>query len=263
MSAWLHALPLGGMAAVVFGLTYLTAAVLYGIVRALERTEWGRAACGVTPALLSPLGVTFGLLVVFTASQVWGDVDHARVATNEEANALRTAVLLTAGFPDSSATRIRALIAYHIDQAQQVEWPAMAAGQATLTAIPPAMAQALETAVNLQPSKPGQVVAQRELVNALIRSLDARRQRILVSHSEINGVKWFGIILQAVVTLAAVALVHADNRPAATVGLWLLATGTAVCLLLILSHDEPFVGHVTVKPTPLLEVRPSQVTVNR
>jgi Protein of unknown function (DUF4239) len=257
MSAWLHALPLGWMTAVVFGITYFLSAALYVAVRALERTEWGRAARAVTPALLSPLGVTFGLLVVFTASQVWGDVDHARVATNEEANALRTAVLLTNALPDSSAIRIRSLIAYHIDQAQEVEWPAMAAGQATLTAIPPAMAQALETAINLQPSKPGQVVAQRELVNALIRSLDARRQRILVSHSEINGVKWFGIILQALVTLAAVALVHGDNRPAAAMGLWLFATGAAVCMLLILSHDEPFVGHVTVKPTPLLEVRPN------
>ena len=110
--------------------------------------------------------------------------------------------------------------------------------------------------MSLEPSHPGQVAAQRELVAALTGALEARRLRILTSHAKVNGLKWAGILLQALCTLAAIALVHADNRPAAVAGLGLFGTAVAICLLLLLAHDEPFTGYYSVQPTALLEVRP-------
>jgi hypothetical protein len=38
--------------------------------------------------MLSPLGVVFGLFVVFTAAQVWSDNDRASTAVSREATAL-------------------------------------------------------------------------------------------------------------------------------------------------------------------------------
>jgi Protein of unknown function (DUF4239) len=111
-------------------------------------------------------------------------------------------------------------------------------------------------AAALEPSRPGQVATQRELVAALTSALEARRLRILASHRHVNGLKWLGIILQALCTLAAIALVHADNRPAAAAGMGLFATAVAICLLLLLAHDEPFTGYYSVPPTPLVNVRP-------
>ena len=256
MSTWLHQLPVGGMTVVVFGATFAAAAALYAGVRWLGRSEAGRQAYGMTAALLSPLGVVFGLLVVFTGAQVWGDVDRGRSAVNQEANAFRTVVLLAGAFPDSAARHLRTLVRRQIDQETTVEWPAMANDEATLTTIPAAMGEALSLAVALEPSHPGQVAAQRELVAALTNALEARRLRILTSHSRVNGLKWAGILLQALCTLAAIALVHADNRPAAVAALGLFGTAVAICLLLLLAHDEPFTGTYSVKPTPLLEVRP-------
>jgi Protein of unknown function (DUF4239) len=257
MSAWIHSLPVGWMAVLVFGATYVAAAALYAVARVLQRTELGRKARAVSPGLLSPLGVTFGLLVVFTGAQVWGDVDRASAAVNREANALRTVVLLAAVFPDSSATRLRTLVARQIDEETTVEWPAMARDRETLRAIPAALAEALIVAAALEPSRPGQVAIQRELVAALTTALDARRLRILASHAKVNGLKWSGIILQALCTLALIALVHADNRPAAAAGMGAFATAVAICILLLLAHDEPFTGYYSVPPTPLLEVRPN------
>lgn len=257
MSIWIHELPVWWMAVLVFGATYAAAAVLCAIAQLLGRTERGRAARAISPALLSPLGITFGLLVVFTASQVWGDVDRARAAVNHEASALRTAVLLAGTFPETPARRLRALVAKHIDDARTVEWPAMARGEASLTPVPGALAEALEVTVELEPTGPGQVVAQREIVTSLTNALEGRRLRILASHAQVNGIKWCGIILQALCTLAAIALVHADNRPAATAALGLFATAAAVCILLLLSHDAPFTGRVSISPAPLLEVRPN------
>ena len=62
MSDWLHGLPVLWMAVVVFGATYLVAGVIYAAVNVLAAGERGRAFKAISPGLLSPLGVLFGLL---------------------------------------------------------------------------------------------------------------------------------------------------------------------------------------------------------
>jgi len=256
MSDWIHALPVVWMAVVVFGGTYLGAAVIYSVVMFLSVGERARAFKAVTPGLLPPLGIMFGLLVAFLAAQVWGDVDRANTAVNREASALRAVVLLSGGFPGEGGTRLRTLISQQIQQAQKVEWPAMARQRATLTMIPAPLAEALQTTLALNTSGAGQVVAQREIVAALENALDARRQRILVSFSEVNWVKWVALMIEAICTLTGVAMVHNDNRLAARIAMGLFSTAVAVCILLIAAHDRPFTGQLSVRPTALLQVQP-------
>ena len=71
-----------------------------------------------------------------------------------------------------------------------------------------------------------------------------------------NWVKWFCIFAQAGCALIAVAMVHSDNRRAAAIAMGIFATGVAVSVLLIASHDRPFSGEISVKPDVLLQVRP-------
>ena len=74
MMEWLHSLPLGWMALVVFVVTYLVAGGLYWLVMALAVGERARAFKAISPGMLPPLGIIFGLLVAFIAAQVWGDL---------------------------------------------------------------------------------------------------------------------------------------------------------------------------------------------
>jgi hypothetical protein len=60
---WLHNLPVIWMAVVVFGVTYLIAAAIYAVVMVLATGERARAFKAVSPGILSPLGVLFGLFV--------------------------------------------------------------------------------------------------------------------------------------------------------------------------------------------------------
>ena len=85
MSDWLHALPVGWMAVVVLGGTYLAAAGIYSLVMAIAKGERARAFKAVSPGLLSPLGIIFGLFVAFLAAQVWSDLDRAGAAVNGRA----------------------------------------------------------------------------------------------------------------------------------------------------------------------------------
>lgn len=51
-------------------------------------------------------------------------------------------------------------------------------------------------------------------------------------------------------------MVHSDNRYATAIALWLFATGIAICLLPIASHNRPFTGEISVRPDALRQVMP-------
>jgi hypothetical protein len=102
MSDWLHNLPVGAMALIVFGVTYLVATVIYALVMALAVGERARSFKAVSPGMLPPLGIIFGLFVAFTAAQVWNDNERANAAVNREASALRAVVVLAANLPQAA-----------------------------------------------------------------------------------------------------------------------------------------------------------------
>jgi hypothetical protein len=94
MSDWLHNLPVPWMALVIFGGVYLLAFVIYAGVLAAATHKRIRSFKAISAGMLSPLGVVFGLFVVFTAGQVWSDNDRASTAVSREATALRTVLVL-------------------------------------------------------------------------------------------------------------------------------------------------------------------------
>ena len=128
--------------------------------------------------------------------------------------------------------------------------------QVTLTMAPPTLVEALRLALALKPASDGQVIAQRELVTSLEAALEARRQRIIISQSGVNWVKWTGLLVQAACTLIAIAMVHCDNRRATAIALWIFATGVGICLVLIAAHTRPFTGDISVRPDALRQVIP-------
>jgi len=262
MSDWLYNLPVWWMALVIFAATYGATAAVYLVVTRLAVGARARAFKAVSPGLLSPLGIIFGLLVAFVAVGVWGDFDRAKVAVATEASALRTAVLLAADFAPEEEAQLRALISRHITQCVNEEWHAMAEHRATLTLPPAALIEVLQRTLTLTPANDGQRTAQREIASALESALDARRQRIIVSQSNVNSVKWAGLLLQALCTLIAIAMVQSNNRMACAIAMTLFATGVALYILLIASHNRPFTGDISVGPEPLMQViemRPSSV----
>jgi len=256
MSDWLHNLPVPWMALVVFGVTYAVAAAIYALVAALAVGERARSFKAVSPGMLPPLGIVFGLFVAFTAAQVWSDNDQANAAVSREASALRSVVLLAASFPGDAETRLLGLVRRYIEESASKDWPAMARQSADLRMTPPTLNEALQLTLTLKPDSPGGTTAQRAMASELQNALDARRQRILVSRSEVNAVKWSCLYLQAICALVAIAAVHCDSRLASAISMGLFATGVAASVLLIAAHDRPFTGQLSVSPEPLLQVMP-------
>ena len=245
-----------GLTIVVFALTFLAATLIYIGVMALAVGKRGEAFKAFSPGMLPPMGLLFALIVGFLAAQVWSDAGRAQEAVNREASALRSIALLAHAFPGEPEARIDALLRRQIREAVDEEWPAMAHQRATLTVIPAPLADALQLAVSLSPHTEGQKTAQHEMVSSLQSAFDARRQRILVSESSVNWVKWSGVILVALLTLIAIAFVHSDNRLTAALAMGLFSAAVAASLMLIAAHQHPFSGQFAVRPDPLIEVMP-------
>jgi hypothetical protein len=257
MSDWLHGLPVLWMAILVFGLTYLVTVGIYAVIAVFAVGERARSFKAIAPGLLSPLGIIFGLFVVFTAAQVWTDNEKARAEIDREASALRSAAMLATSIPGEFQVQLRELIRRYIADVVAQEWPMMARGTANLRAIPGVLAEALQATLALNPSHEGQKAAQRDIATALETALDARRHRILISESQVNLLKWVCLFIQAVCALVAIAMVHSDNRLASMMAMGIFATGIAASTLLILAHDRPFTGDISIKPDPLLQVMPA------
>jgi len=254
MSDWLFDLPLGCMALLVFGVTYFVAASIYAVVVALAGGERASVFKAVSPGMLPPLGILFALFVAFTASEVWGNIERAITAVDREASAAKSVLVLAASFPGEPEARLRGLIHRYIEKAVIEEWPSMAYQDAELSLTPPSLAEALATILALTPRSPGQEIAQRALADAISNVFDARRQRILVSHSRVNLLKWACLLVQAISVLTAIAMVHIDNRRTVAIAMGLLTSGVAASFLLIIAHDRPFTGELAISPTPLVQV---------
>jgi hypothetical protein len=257
MGDWLLDLPVLPMGAVILGITYIVTAVIYWVITRLAEDERTRAAFkAVSPGMLPPLSVVFALLVGFLAAQVWSESERANAAVNREASALRDAVLVASALPPDTETQLRQLIRTYIQNTVTREWPAMARGNVTLTLSPPRLTEALQLALAFPATTPGQQAAQRVLATALQTTFDMRRERIILSRSSVNWVKWAVLLGQAALMLVAIAMVHCDNRLANKIILGIFGTSVAVALVLVAAHSRPFTGQISVRPTYLLQVMP-------
>src|SRR4051812_45972506 len=239
---WLLDLPIAAMAAVILAISFAVAGATYVVITRLAVGERARTFKAISPGMLPPLAIVFALLVGFLAAQDWNDADRASTAVSREASALRAVVLLAGAFPGETETRVRSLVRLYIHDAVTIEWPAMAGHAATLTLAPPRLAEALRLVLTLSPQGDGQVAAQREMIASLQTALDARRQRIILSRSSIDWVKWTVLLVQAGVTPLTVGVVHSEKRAAHRSNITVFSTRGRVARVLIASPRHPFRG---------------------
>jgi Protein of unknown function (DUF4239) len=256
MFDWLPNLPVVWIAVVAFaGMALLTAGI-YAVVMRLAQGERAAALGAVSPGMLPPMGILFALFVGFLAVGVWGNVDSAEEAVADEASALRSAVILSDELPADLGARVRSLIHRQIENAVNDEWPAMEEQRATLTTVPAPLAEALHLTVRFDPQGEGETLTQRELVGSIEDALAARRQRIVLSETGINTVKWLGLLALAILALFAIGLVHSGNHTTARIAMGVFAAAVAVVITMLAAEDQPFVGQLGLDPDVLEEVLP-------
>ena len=255
MIVWFAHASLPLLTATIFFAMYVTVVLVLVVLYVMRR--WGDDVTlgPLSPGLMAPLGLIFGLLVGFLVADVWADRARAASAVSQEASALRDIDLLTGAFP-AAQPQVRQLLRVQIDDYVGTEWPQMSAGQATLVVAPAQLVRVQSLVLALPTGTDGQRVAQNQLVVSIDRALEARRARLALSNSAIDPFRLMALFLVAVTTLAAMGCVQADRLRRAATAMALLATAMAIALTLLVAEAAPFAGYFAITPDLLLQIRP-------
>ena len=232
----------------IFG-TFAAVAVIHWLMKRSPWAAWIRTLNGVVPPFINIIGVLFGLTLAFLANDTWNAHDRAMNAVYKEADALRSLVVLANQREEPQRSQLRdALIDYA--NASAGEWPLLAQRQSS----PEVRAKADGLLIML--GKPAFAKAAGDNVQALmLRKVtdirDDRNQRIGLSQTHINPLKWLGMAFLGLLTLLSVAVVHAENPRAAFVAIMLFALAAAPTAAIVLVQGNPFQEPSSVSPAPI------------
>lgn len=207
---------------------------------------------GVAPPFINILGVLFGLTLAFLANDTWSAHDRAIRAVYREADAMRTTLALSQNLPAPVASQVRGALAQYA-QASVDEWGWLA--QRTES---PAVAERADALLTLIAS-----AGVRDALGANVQTLmldqvttmrDERDQRVALSQTHVNPLKWLGMAFLGLLTLLSVAVVHIERPRALLAAVVLFAFGAAPTAAIVLIQGNPFLAPVGVTSAPLQAV---------
>src|SRR5690349_5672027 len=99
MIAWFAHAPLPLLTLTIFAAMYLAVVLVLVVLWAARRRGHDAGLGPLSPGLMAPLGLIFGLLVGFLVADVWTDRARAASAVSQEASALRAVQIAGVGLP--------------------------------------------------------------------------------------------------------------------------------------------------------------------
>jgi hypothetical protein len=257
MTSWIESQSSPVIAAIVFGLVYFAAAVIFLLAAWASRLPIGKQAGSLTPSLLAPLGTILGILIVFLAARVWANLDRAHEYVIHEVSALREAALITKALPPSVGEQVHADLKGHVEFLLSEEWPAMGDRRADLKLRATHLEAAMKALLAFSPDVTNQKLAQSRALSAIETALENRRYRIAISRTEIDPIQWIVVLLLSATVMTTIASVHIHARWAMGIGLFTFATAIAICLVLLMEYDRPFVpGGFVLSPADYRDAIP-------
>ncbi len=252
---WLETQETPVIVLIVFTFCYLLAIVMLLAGAALSAHPIAGKVNATTPAMLTPLGVITGLVIAFLAARVWANVDRANAYVAQEATAIRQVVLLSEVLPADLRTTIRNDIKQYLQFVDAEDWPEMLEGRNNLRRPPPGLPEALIALLSFEPQRAGEKVAQQDIARAIEGTLQARRNRILLSEAAISPPQWIVIVVLDALMLLTIAMLHVGRHTTTAINLFVLSTAVAACVVILMINDRPFnAGGVMVGSGPLHEV---------
>lgn len=220
-----------------------------GLIQSRRWAPWVQSLQGVAPPFINIIGVLFGLTLAFLANDTWSAHDRALKAVYVEADALLGIATLSSRLPPPLKAEVgQALQAYA--RASIDEWPLLARRAQS----PQVMARADALLQGL--ADPALAQAAGDNVQALmlrkaIEMRDERDQRIALSQTHVNPLKWLGMGFLGLLTLLSVAVVHVDKPRAALVSIVLFALAAAPTAAIVLIQGNPFQAPTGITPAPI------------
>lgn len=248
---WLHKLDLTVMAVVVYGFWFFVMALIGVIVALRARGPRLDAYRRISQNLLGTLMASFALYTALLINSIWRDRSDAQHIVMQEARAIEQSILLSRHLSMPDRSDLEVLLRDYVQVVVLREWPILDEAQALPFAVPE-LRQAMEWVLALKPASPEDGFLRGQLVAEIGRVEQSRTRRIAIADQEISIVVWITLILSAIIVGTAVAMVHVENKRTEALTLSLLAILIGSAFWVLLAHDQPFVGTVSVSPQPLI-----------
>jgi len=232
----------------VFG-TFAAVAAIHWLMHRSPWAAWVRSLSGVVPPFINIIGVLFGLTLAFLANDTWSAHDRAMNAVYKEADALRSLVVLTSQLEEPQRSQLHEVLNDYAN-ASVAEWSLLAQRKSS----PEVSAKADHLLTLLGSRSMAKAIGENVQALMLRKATDIRDdrdQRIGLSQTHINPLKWLGMAFLGLLTLLSVAVVHAENPRAAFVAIMLFALAAAPTAAIVLVQGNPFQEPSSVSPAPI------------
>lgn len=229
--------------------TVFAVLVIHWLMRSPRWAAQMNALHGVAPPFINIIGVLFGLTMAFLANDTWSAHDRAMNAVYREADSLQSLTALSDTLPEPLRARLRAALADYAT-ASVGEWPLLARRASS----PEVMARADTLLILLAGRDLGQATGSAVQSLMLQKATDLRNerdQRVALSQTHVNPLKWLGMAFLGWLTLLSIAVVHVDKPRAALVSIILFALAAAPTAAIVLIQGNPFEEPTAVTPAPI------------
>jgi rRNA-processing protein FCF1 len=247
--AWL-ALPVVVLFLSLFAFYLATAALMVWLTFRSPLSGRIQSFKGVVAPFFGSTAIIFGLLLAFLSNDIWDRNKQAARIVLIESNTLVALYSLSAA-SGADNSRLRSAIRAYVTAVVQDEWPRLARQQRSATT-DAALNVLLREVAQTGASKDADI--RKALLDMVLRIRDAHEDRVELSNDRTAVSKWAAVLLLALVTQLAIAVVHLE-RPRPQIAALFIFTLAAVSVLGLLAiHEAPFEPPVFVPPGPIGDV---------
>ena len=248
-TAWL-ALPVPVIFASLFAFYLATAALLVWLSFWSRLSRRVQSFKGVVAPFFGSVGVIFGLLIAFLSNDIWDRNKQAeRVVLTESDTLVALYSLGIASGSDSKA--LRSSIRGYASAVVEDEWPRLQSQERS--ARTDAALDTLLCEVAL-PGTSKDLGVQRTMLDMVLKIRAAHEDRLEVSSDRTAVTKWGAVLLLALITQLAIAVVHLEKPRPQAAALFIFTLAAVSLLGLLAIHEAPFEPPLFVPPGPIVDV---------
>lgn len=232
--------------------TFIALATLQWFIQSKRFASWTSSLQGIAPPFINIVGVLFALTLAFLANDTWIAHDRAVKAVYKEADSLHAIATLSKQLPAPLQDEVRqAVMAYA--ESTITEWPYLASRNTNQKVSDNADQLVGLLASSRMASASGSNV-QEVMLRKMGEITDERDQRIALSQTHVNPLKWLGMGFLGLLTLISVAIVHLEKPRAAFAAMLIFALAAAPTAAIVLVQGNPFQPPANVTPDPIVRV---------
>jgi heme A synthase len=248
-TAWLG-LPIPMIFASLFAFYLATAALLVWLSFRSRLSGRVQSFKGVVAPFFGSVGIIFGLLIAFLSNDIWERNKQAERVVDTESDTL--VALYSLGMASGSDSKaLRSSIRSYASAVVEDEWPRLKTQERsnkTDAALDALLREVALPGTSKDPS------VQRTMLDMVLKIRAAHEDRLELSNDRTAVTKWAAVLLLALITQLAIAVVHLEKPRPQAAALFIFTLAAISLLGLLAIHEAPFEPPVFIPPGPIVDV---------